>query len=376
MSKRLKNPKHQSKRRDCLEFTSAPVSKVNREKGVIEGVKLSGLESRNGRRYLTSAFQRALPLYEGKTAYLNHPIDPASGKPKPGRVRVCEEALGVWRNVRMQADGPYGDLHFLKSHPMAERICEVAERMPNLFGCSHNAVGDGEYKSGVFEISTIPEVRSVDIVCDPGTTNGLFESGPNMTTWKNVLESIGNSLHESKRKRLQKLMEDEIMPPDMPMAEPASEPSSDPDQALADGFRAAIIGILDSDATTDEKIGKIKELLKTQDKLTSTPAAEPAPEMEDEETSGEKPEQTVARLKAELAARSICEANEFKASESMLKVLARMESDDERKAFVLEMKARGNVKEPRSSAPGNKQNVTEQKQQPTDVKSFMSAIKG
>ncbi len=39
--------------------------RVDREHGVIRGVKLLGLVSRNGRRYLPAALQQAAGLYEG-----------------------------------------------------------------------------------------------------------------------------------------------------------------------------------------------------------------------------------------------------------------------------------------------------------------------
>ena len=60
---------------------------------------------------------------------------------------------------------------------MAERICEAAERMPDVFGLSHNAGGDGDYdKNGIFVVSNIVEVRHVDLVADPATTKSLQES--------------------------------------------------------------------------------------------------------------------------------------------------------------------------------------------------------
>ena len=45
--------------------------RVDREKGIVYGVKIIGLQSpnrtdgSNGRRYLPEALQRAIPLYEG-----------------------------------------------------------------------------------------------------------------------------------------------------------------------------------------------------------------------------------------------------------------------------------------------------------------------
>jgi hypothetical protein len=59
---------------------------------------------------------------------------------------------------------------------MAARICEAAERMPDAFGLSHNAQGEGDEKDGIFVVSKIVEVRHVDVVADPATTKSLSES--------------------------------------------------------------------------------------------------------------------------------------------------------------------------------------------------------
>jgi hypothetical protein len=43
-------------------------------------------------------------------------------------------------------------------------------------GLSHDAVGTGYTKDGVFQVQKVIEVKSVDIVADPATTQGLFEA--------------------------------------------------------------------------------------------------------------------------------------------------------------------------------------------------------
>jgi hypothetical protein len=62
-------------------------------------------------------------------------------------------------------------------------VCEAAERMPGAYGLSHNAQCEGATDNdGVWVIDTIVEVRSVDLVADAGTTQGLFESKRTMKT--------------------------------------------------------------------------------------------------------------------------------------------------------------------------------------------------
>jgi hypothetical protein len=83
----------------------------------------------------------------------------------------------VFKNPVLGDNGVYADLHFLKSHPLAARVCEAAERMPEVLGFSQNAttiqVPDGH--GGVVHES-IKRVRSVDLVADPATTQSIFES--------------------------------------------------------------------------------------------------------------------------------------------------------------------------------------------------------
>lgn len=146
--------------------------KVDRKHGVIRNVKVLGLVSENGRRYLPEAVKEAADLYEGVRVNVDHP------EGKPTDQRSAYDRFGKLENIRwVEGEGLYGDLVFLRSHPMAERICEAAERMPDVFGLSHNAGGDGDYdKDGVFVVKNIVEVRHVDLVADPATTKSLQES--------------------------------------------------------------------------------------------------------------------------------------------------------------------------------------------------------
>jgi hypothetical protein len=144
---------------------------VDRKNGVIRNVKVLGLVSENNRRYLPEAVKKSIPLYENIAVNIDHPDRQADGS------RSAYDRFGKLENVRfVEGEGLFGDLFFLKSHPMAERICEAAERMPDVFGLSHNADGDGETRDGVFVVEKILEVRHVDVVADPATTKSLSES--------------------------------------------------------------------------------------------------------------------------------------------------------------------------------------------------------
>ncbi|MDE2020274.1 MAG: hypothetical protein KGJ13_08065 [Patescibacteria group bacterium] len=152
--------------------------RVDREKGIIYGVKVVGRESPNrhgldieGTIYTPDALQRAIPMYEGANVNLNHPSrkDPTSDYP-------VESGIGQLRNCRLIDGELYADLHLLTKHPFADQLFEAAERMPTMFGLSHNSKGVGEIVNKKFVVREIPYVRCVDLVRDPGSVHGLFES--------------------------------------------------------------------------------------------------------------------------------------------------------------------------------------------------------
>jgi hypothetical protein len=152
--------------------------RVDRAAGVVYGVKVLGTTSPNshgvrgvdGTVYTADALRRAAPLYEGVAVNADHP--PRS---QPNAERSSWDRLGRLRNVRVERDGTFADLHLLKSHPLAERVLEAATSMPDAYALSHNAVGKGEARGGKYVVTEIPEVHSVDLVADGGTNRSLFE---------------------------------------------------------------------------------------------------------------------------------------------------------------------------------------------------------
>lgn len=147
---------------------------IDREKGIIKGVKIIGFNSQNGRKYLPEALKDAVPMYEGIKVNIDHP------EKGPTQQRSSHDRFGKFINVRfVEGEGVYGDLLYLKNHPLAESVCEAAEReeLNDVFGMSHNAQGEGMVdKKNIFVVSKITEVRHVDLVADPATTKSLTES--------------------------------------------------------------------------------------------------------------------------------------------------------------------------------------------------------
>ncbi len=144
--------------------------RVDREAGVVRGVKLLGLASRNGRRYREAALAEAVALYEGAKVNINHP------KGHPLSPRDYQDRLGMVRSVEFRAgEGLFGDLHFNPRHALSEQLIWDAEHAPQNVGMSHNVLARTSQSGDETVVEAITKVQSIDLVADPATTSGLFE---------------------------------------------------------------------------------------------------------------------------------------------------------------------------------------------------------
>jgi hypothetical protein len=148
--------------------------RIDRDVGLLRGVKLLGLASKNGREYPETALARAARLYEGAKVNVNHP------KGHPLAPRDYQDRLGTIRNVAARpGEGLFGDLQFNPKHALAEQLLWDAEHAPENVGFSHNVQARTGRRGDRGEITVVEEilaVQSVDLVADPATTRGLFES--------------------------------------------------------------------------------------------------------------------------------------------------------------------------------------------------------
>lgn len=156
--------------------------RVDREAGMIHGVKLLGQESRNGRRYAPDAMAEAAPKYNGVKVFVGHPE-----RDKLSEDRDWNDWAGIVENARFERGAIFGDIRLRKKSKHFEEILEAAEEFGHQFGMSHVADGEAKNYHGEEVIESISEVFSVDIVLQPATTAGLFEStipdlddGPNV----------------------------------------------------------------------------------------------------------------------------------------------------------------------------------------------------
>ncbi|HEY1598331.1 MAG TPA: hypothetical protein VGG64_01925 [Pirellulales bacterium] len=145
--------------------------RIDREAGIIRGVKILGLESQNGRSYLPEALTAAVPLYEGAKVNVNHP------KALPGTPRDYQDRIGAIHGVAVRAnEGLFADLHFNPQHALAGQLAWDAEHAPENVGFSHNVLAKTARRGDRVVVENITKVQSVDLVADPATTRGLFEA--------------------------------------------------------------------------------------------------------------------------------------------------------------------------------------------------------
>lgn len=143
---------------------------VDAAAGIIRGVKILGLESRNGRDYRPDALTGAAPLYEGAKVNVNHPKGSALAP------RDYQDRIGTIRHVVFRAaEGLFADLHYNPAHALAGQLAWDAEHAPENVGFSHNVQARLSRQGPRPVVEQIVQVNSVDLVADPATTRGLYE---------------------------------------------------------------------------------------------------------------------------------------------------------------------------------------------------------
>ena len=260
--------------------------KIDREQGIIRGVRILNLQSKNHRRYLREAVRDAVSLYESSKVYIDHKYEGD---------RSNRERWGQLKNVSVAADGGLvGDLHYLKQHPATEQILEAIERFGD-FGLSHDTLGHSRRsRDGEEEVYEIVEVKSVDLVEDPATTKSLWESIDMSKSTRQ--RSFLRIMRENRQKvrfaekfcENMSAMSDELaeMQMDDHMVEMDEEEYFEMDEepggddAVKAGLRSAVMAIFDNDDDVPTTIRKITTLLKAGGEVGA--ASMPEAEGEDE----------------------------------------------------------------------------------------------
>lgn len=401
--------------RAVMDAGTGPALTIDKEHGVVHGVKVLGLQSTNTHRvpgakrtiYAKDALAKAVPLYEGVVVRMNH--DPRD-KPQGGDSNI-ERNIGVLRNVRLAEDGIRADLHYKKSHPFVPQLIEDIERRMGTLALSHDADGKGPVgKDGTFTVEQILEVRSVDLVTKGGTTANLWESneGKNMAetrkvTLRRLLKEafVSGKLNRAQEKAVVSLLEQPYMD-EKPMQEDEPLPmggmevdapvDASPDDALKEGFRAALVACIDEALSggkdPTEALKKIKELLTTHGKLSGNGGSEAKsetseadePEKKDEKKDTKESKEPakdnteVVRLRNEVAVAKLCESMNFQPSKSQREALVALSNDAARKEFINELQSLTN--KPRSGGVHRADLAESKNGKPAakDAKDFASAI--
>lgn len=154
-------------------FAQVIEGKFDEKQLVIHDMVILGPISKNGYRYPKETQEEARPLFEGAKAYLNHPT-----AKEMGEARRVQDLIGEHRNIRVKNDKTYSDLHLLNNPTVRDYVLPIlGEGKTHLAGNSIVVRGSRKKDdNGIEYVSKIHAARSVDLVAEPATTNGLFES--------------------------------------------------------------------------------------------------------------------------------------------------------------------------------------------------------
>jgi len=135
------------------------------EENVIKNVLVLGPKSKNGRKYTKKCMKDAVGLYENAKVFVNHSEGP----------RNAEDRFGNLQNLHISDEGIRGDLQFLGTHPLADRVKEDVSKNLSCYGLSHVVDGRAKKTQEGITVHEISDVLSVDIVAQPATTVNLLE---------------------------------------------------------------------------------------------------------------------------------------------------------------------------------------------------------
>lgn len=334
-------------RETLLETVYSDSPKVNREAGTISGVRILGAASKNGREYSPEAMQQAATIYEGLGVNVNHP-----DRKNAGVERGVGEGIGWLSGVKYipEQKAVVGDLNILKEHPLAGLLFEAAERNPKRFGLSHNAEGRMGTRNGKRVVESIESVRSVDVVQNPATNTGLFESEEPKMKLRAFVEQIDKV--NPGRKLLLSLLEEDAMAPMAAAEMPTEAPEGDSEDQVKAAFRAMVVAAFDDEKLdTKATLAKIKDILKAYEKLNgsgdsgsggSGGAGGDSGSGGAGGGSGGAMEESV-KAKRATAAELLEAAGIAKPTEAQIKAIAKAEDKEERRELIESFKARAGV---------------------------------
>lgn len=299
------------KRREsvCFEYATNDAGRVDRAQGVIYGVKVLGVQSKNKAKtigytpaevgaaaelpysYTVGAMEDALGMYEGAVVYQGH-VDfkrGENGSRQPiWRQRDHKEALGTIKNVRVVKDGPvekqgiYGDFHVLKDREIAESIFDDAERKIGVYKLSHEGLASHPALiEGRVAMTKISKVAGIALITQgAGTARNMFESQDEAPATIREILLAASAKHPS----IKAVLEDFGAAPIMgqPMTPPTGAAATS--DAMAKEALGQVLLAYWNDDTLDKnaKLAKFRLILGFMDKSTGMPGASVDPPLEEE----------------------------------------------------------------------------------------------
>lgn len=343
----------------CEAVIDGKAHAVDRERGIISRVKVLGKESPNrhgrkdceGTEYSDAALTTAAKLYEGRKSYIDHPAN-RNAKAE----RSFRDLAGTFKNCTAEADGVYADFHFPPKSANGQMVADWAEHDPTAFGLSHNALGTGRMKGKKQIIESIDSVRSVDVVCDPATTRGLYESRENAMAGKTILQIL-EELEIPARSAKWLLEMDGFDGGDAPAAIAAPAVTDPADEDAGTHLARAVTAFMSDDtidaAKKKKKINQILAILDDSTETAVTPDPEAAagddgvegtdddkPKKEDKMESKETLAAKLEKLQKKDDVRTLCESKEFNFHPTPIQFTALLAlAETDRKIFITEAKA-------------------------------------
>lgn len=301
--------------------------RLNKEKGIVTGVKILGFSSKHGYRYSQRALEEAVPMYENIAVNVNHPP-----RDKLNSSRRYEDRFGRMKNVSFQEGrGIVGDLHYNKKHPLVEQFEYDVENEPLNVGLSQNASGSTVRRGGELVVESIDLLRSVDLVADPATNKGLFESKGDVRmrvrrkkvrrgrsnlqrTAARLLEAADERRRKEKPKSTKKAM--------MDMIESVLDNNKDP-RAIRSKVNS-ILGLADGEANGGN----------------SSPHGKPNMKSKKKQLAESVLVKKVARLERRDRVRDLCEDVGFRPTKTQLKAIVKMDTKKEAKELIESMRSK------------------------------------
>ena len=152
-----------------------PLREAHVEGDVIQNVALLGSVSLNNRIYTEQALKDAARLYNGASVFIDHPTE--SEMRDRGGVRSVTDLAGQVLRARIVGEQVRGDIQIMDREPTKSLFLAIAEQMPSIAGMSHRARGTVEVgEDGTETVTSLDRVFAVELVAEPATVAGLFES--------------------------------------------------------------------------------------------------------------------------------------------------------------------------------------------------------